>query len=120
MKLQATVLSPVIVVPRSSTSRESMVIELGKLTLSNNHQQHEENGVQALVEHMDVSVSSMNIKTLLQHSADESFIELSLLQDVNTKVSLERLIDLQHKNHFPQMKVSSPLCHSTYLLAACN
>jgi hypothetical protein len=105
MKLQATILSPVVVVPRSSVSKEVMIIELGKLSLSNNHHYHNKDDIQALFEHIDVKVSSMNIKThLLQEDIDQP-IELPLLQDVNTNVSLDRLLDLQYKQEFSQMKV---------------
>ncbi len=103
MRMNVTMFSPVILVPRNATSKEKLWIELGKLTLKNNHVTERVKHVDISFEHMDIALSSMNIKNVLE--GPNGLLTCSLLQDVNTEVKMIRLLQMEHKDKVAQIKV---------------
>lgn len=104
MKLNVTISSPVIQIPRSSCSKDMFIVELGTLKLSNEHNALSIQGVDVSMEKMNLAITSMHIKTKMERSHD-SFANTYLLRHVTTSIKIDRLLDLQHNDKVPQMKV---------------
>eukprot|EP01117_Protostelium_nocturnum_P004842 TRINITY_DN1754_c1_g1_i2.p1 TRINITY_DN1754_c1_g1~~TRINITY_DN1754_c1_g1_i2.p1 ORF type:complete len:3345 (-),score=1219.39 TRINITY_DN1754_c1_g1_i2:51-8879(-) len=126
IRLEVTISTPQIIIPKSSKSTEHILIELGELNVTNSIQDmaiNSQNSTQ--IDEMNISLSSINIQTFVKETTDgsvvvskeeirdstdavvEKLVAIPLLTDFDIKVYISRLLDLKYNDFFPQFSVKT-------------
>ena len=101
MKLKVDVINPIVVIPQSSTSKEIMKVDLGKISILIYDKENQNQQVNAI----DVDIKEMNISL---SNIEENSPIFYLIEKTSMKVGIERLIDVS-VHTIPGMKINGAI-----------